>query len=438
MKSDREFELRYGRGVLPVRVPAGTAVQVIRKPVMPVLHDASVAVSSALDQPVGIASDVAFAAAKTACIAICDITRPVPNRLFLKPVIERMIACGIPREGITVLVATGLHRPNEGQELAELIGDPWVLENICIENHYARRDDEHVLLGSTATRGTVVKLDRRFVDADVKLVTGLVEPHFMAGYSGGRKIIAPGLAHAETITTFHSFRFMGDPATRDCNFEGNPLHEEQLEIVGMLGSVLAINTVIDEHRNLSFVNFGEILESHRLAVDFARGFCEIPVHDQFSTVVTCAAGYPLDKTYYQTVKGMVSAANILCPGGDLIIASECSEGLGSVEFAKSQQQLINLGPDAFLQQISRQSHAEIDQWQTQMLVKAQLRGQIQLYSTGLSVKDGLLTAVKRVGSLEQAIVESLEKHGSEKIALIPEGPYVVPIGDATSTCALKQ
>jgi lactate racemase len=144
-----------------------------------------------------------------------------------------------------VLVATGLHRPNLGTELDELIGDPWVLRTVRVENHYATRDEDHLLLGSTSTRGTVVRLDRRFVEADLKIATGLVEPHFMAGYSGARKVIAPGLAHAETITTFHSARFMADPNAVNCNFEGNPLHEEQLEIVRMLGGAFALNTVVE-------------------------------------------------------------------------------------------------------------------------------------------------------------------------------------------------
>src|SRR6202043_1467476 len=188
------------------------------------------------------------------------------------PLIEMLLRAGIPATAIRVLVATGLHRPNLGAELEELIGDPWVQRTVQVENHYANRDEDHVLLGTTATRGTVVRLDRRFVDADLKIVTGLVEPHFMAGYSGGRKVIAPGLAHAETVTTFHSARFMADPNASNCNFEGNPLHEEQLEIVRMLGGALAVNTVIDEERRLSFVNFGEIRSSHLEAVEFVRAY----------------------------------------------------------------------------------------------------------------------------------------------------------------------
>jgi lactate racemase len=282
-----------------------------------------------------------------------------------------------------VLVATGLHRPNLGAELEELIGDPWVLRTIKVENHYATRDDDHVLLGTTPTRGTVVRLDKRFVEADLKIATGLVEPHFMAGYSGGRKVIAPGLAHAETITTFHSARFMADPKAINCNFEGNPLPEEQLEIVRMLGGALALNTVVDEERRLSFANFGEIVSSRLDAVAFVRKYAEVPVARRFNTVVTSAAGHPLDGTYFQTIKGMVGPIDILEPGGRLIVASECSQGLGSREFIESQRRMINLGPKEFLRQILRQSHAAIDEWQTQMELKPMAIGTVQLYSTSL-------------------------------------------------------
>lgn len=421
-----QIDLRYGRGSMPLTLPDDVDVTVVRKPPMPLLEDEAASVERALDEPVGVQPLAELArGANTACIAICDITRPVPNHLFLRPMIERLLSAGIPQDGITVLVATGLHRPNEGEELAELIGDPWVLENARVENHFARDNEAHVDLGRTETRGTVVRIDRRFVEADLRIATGLVEPHFMAGYSGGRKIIAPGLAHAETITTFHSSRFMADPGAVNCNFDGNPLHEEQLEIVKLVGGALALNTVIDEDRNLSFVNFGEILSSHHEAVDFVRGFCEVPIDRQFSTVVTSAAGYPLDKTYYQTVKGMVGAMDILAPGGDLIIASECSEGMGSPEFVESQRRLVELGPDAFLESILKKSHASIDEWQTQMQLKPMAIGSISLCSKGLSDEDRPLTGVRVVESLSDAVSESLTR-GNGSIAVVPEGPYVVP------------
>jgi nickel-dependent lactate racemase len=308
-----------------------------------------------------------------------------------------------------------------------VVGDPWVLETVKVINHDARNDADHIDLGRTRTRQTPVKLDRHFVEADLRIATGLVEPHFMAGWSGGRKVVAPGVAHHTTIRTFHSARFMEDPRAIQCNLEGNPLHEEQLEIMGMLGEVLALNTVIDEERRLAFVSFGEIVGSHLEAVRFVEQSTRIPVERRFSTILTSAAGYPLDKTYYQTVKGMVTPIDILAPGGTLIIASECSEGFGSPEFREAQRRLVELGPDRFLKTLTQKSLADIDEWQTEMQLKPMRVGRIQLYTTGLGPEELAITGVEPICSVEEALSISMAKSRDNKVAVIPEGPYVVPV-----------
>jgi nickel-dependent lactate racemase len=200
----------------------------------------------------------------------------------------------------------------------------------------------------------------------------------------------------------------------------------------MLGGAFALNTVIDEQRRLSFVNFGEVVSSHTAAVNFVRGYAKVPVTRRFHTVVTSAAGYPLDKTYYQTIKGMVGPIDILEPGGRLIIASECSEGLGSVEFVESQRRLIELGPDEFLRRILPKAHASIDEWQTQMQLKPMAIGTLQLYSTGLDPAQHALTGVERIESVPAAVLDSVAAGDDHAVAVIPEGPYVVPF----SRCAI--
>jgi nickel-dependent lactate racemase len=346
--------------------------------------------------------------------------------------IERMIAAGIPAAGITVLVATGLHRPNEGAELAELVGDPWVLETVRVVNHFARNDADHVDLGLTPTRGVPIRINRLFAEADLRIATGLVEPHFMAGWSGGRKVVAPGVAHHTTIRTFHSARFMEDPLAVQCNLVGNPLHEEQLHIVRRLGDVYALNTVIDEARDLVFVSFGEIVESHLAAVAFIDKATRVAVGRRFGTIVTSSAGYPLDKTYYQTVKGMVTPLDILAPGGTLIIASECSEGFGSAEFKEAQRRLVELGPDRFLATLTAKNLAEIDEWQTEMQLKPMRKGRIQLYTTGLDPELRALTGVETIASVAEAVRASIARSGDRGVAVIPEGPYVVPVAEASA------
>ena len=422
------IDLLYGRSTLPVSPPAGCVPTVIEKRAVPVLAEPLAAVERALAEPVsGPSLREAARGKRSACILICDITRPVPNGLFLPLLIRTLLDAGVPRAGITVLVATGLHRPNEGVELAELVGDPWVLETVTVANHDARADEDHVLLGRTPARGTVVRLDRRLVAADLKIATGLVEPHFMAGWSGGRKVIAPGVAHAETITTFHNAAFMAHPRAANCVLDGNPLHEEQLAIVGMLGGALALNTVIDDRRRLAFVNFGEVVQSHLQAVGFARQYARVPVGRRFHTVVTSAAGYPLDKTYYQTVKGMVGPLDILEPGGDLIVASACSEGMGSKHYVEAQRRLVDLGAAGFASSIAGKPHADIDEWQTQMQLKPMRVGRVRLYTDGLEAPEAALTGVERVTDLTSAIADSMARHRDPRVAFVPEGPYVVPV-----------
>ena len=421
------IELSYGRGTLPLQLPDDLEVTVVRKPAMPVLADPAAAVRAALAAPVGarpLAEEARGAA--SACILICDLTRPVPNGLLLAPLVRELLAAGVSASRILVLVATGLHRPNLGAELEELVGDPWVLRTVRVENHDARDDAAHVDLGRTPA-GTPVKLDRRFVGADVKIVTGLVEPHFMAGYSGGRKVIAPGVAHRDTITTFHSARFMAHPRAENCVLDGNPLHLEQLAIAGMLGRVLAVNAVIDEDRRLSFVNSGEVVESHAEAVAFVQRYAVVPVPRRFRTVVTSAAGYPLDRTYYQTVKGMVAPLEIMESSSDLVIASECSEGMGSREYVDAQKRLVGLGPDGFLREIQGKRFADVDEWQTQMQLKPMRRARIHLYAPALAPADRALTGVNVVESVEAAVLASVRASGDRHVAVIPEGPYVVPV-----------
>jgi len=221
---------------------------------------------------------------------------------------------------------------------------------------------------------------------------------------------------------------MADPKACNCNLEGNPLHADQLEIVSMVGDIFAVNVIIDEQRNIVFVNAGEVVQSHLEAVAFARRICEVELPRQFSTILTSAGGFPLDKTYYQTVKGMVSPLDILKPGGKVIIVSECSEGMGSDNFLTSQKWLADSDPQSFIDRISETDHQPIiDQWQTEKLVESLKKGEVFLFSKNLIEEDWALTCVHKARSVEQAVLDSVEQSGDPHVAVIPEGPYVIPL-----------
>jgi lactate racemase len=425
-----QVRMKYGKNGLPLHFPDNWDVTVIRKKAMPLLQSPEEEVRLSFSRPIGsrtLGDEVK--GHQSVCILICDITRPVPNGVILSALIKELHAADVKSDKIIVLVATGLHRPNEGKELLELVGTQWVLDTVKVFNHFGRNDDDHVYLGTT-TRGTQVKVDRRFVDADVRIVVGLVEPHFVAGYSGGRKVIAPGICHHDTITAFHTARFFEDPRADNCILEGNPLHEDQLEIVDMVQGSLGINCVIDETHRLSFVNFGEIRASHDDAVRFVRRYVEIPLSRKYNTVITSSAGYPLDRTYYQTIKGIVGAKDVLEQGGNLFIVSECSEGMGSSAFVAAQKRLIRLGMKGFLEHILKKQYASVDEWNTELQLKTIRIGNVHLFSEGLSEADASLTGVHIVKSFEafsEAIQRSVAASDDRSIAVIPEGPYDIPL-----------
>jgi nickel-dependent lactate racemase len=270
-------------------------------------------------------------------------------------------------------------------------------------------------------------IDRRFAEADLRIVTGLVEPHFMAGYSGGRKVISPGVAYMDTILMFHTPRILEHCNAANCVIEGNPLHNEQIEIVRALGEVFSLNVVIDENRRVGFVSFGEVEASHLQAVAFMRKYAEVRIPRRFGTVVTTSAGYPLDKTYYQTVKGMVGVMDILQPGGTIVIASECSEGLGSPEFVEAQRLLCDVGPERFMDILHGREKALVDEWETEMLLKPLRIGKIRFYTTGIPERDRKLTFVRPAPSVEEAVMDSVREQGDPDVAVVPEGPYVIPL-----------
>ncbi|MBC8440744.1 MAG: nickel-dependent lactate racemase [Deltaproteobacteria bacterium] len=421
-----DISLNYGKTSLGISLDKDWEATIIEKQDMPVIDDPLSAISKAFSKADESGSLEEVAKGKSSvCILICDVTRPVPNGLILPQLIERLIKAGIKKDCINVLVATGLHRPNIGDELLEIVGSKKVLETVRVENHYARKDEDHVVL-CTSKSGLAIKIDRRFAMADLKIVVGLVEPHFMAGYSGGRKLVIPGVAHHKTITGFHTAKFLEHPCSRTCNLKGNPFHEFQLEGIRTLSNLFAVNVVIDEKRNLSFVNFGDIEKSHARAIQYLKQYAEIKISEKFSTILTSAGGYPLDKTYYQTVKAMVTALDILEPGGDIIVVSECSEGMGSDEYLTAQKLLFKLGKQAFLEKLNSREYAEIDEWQTEMQLKPMRIGNIHLFAPKLSEKHRKYTYVNNIFDLNKMLCESIKRSGNRKIAVIPEGPYVIP------------
>ena len=314
MKSVK-FTLDYGRTGLDVELPADRVVGPLAIRDVPPLEIPESAVAEALERPIGTPALREIARGrKDACILICDITRPVPNRTILGPMLKVLEEAGIPRNRVLILVATGLHRASTAAEKVEMLGEE-IASRYRVEDHHGTRMDEHTFLGTTP-RGIPAWVDTRYVKADLKIATGLIEPHLMAGYSGGRKLICPGVAGIETVKRWHGPEMIAHPRA-DCGIlEGNPIHEENTRIGRMAGCDFIVNVTLDAHRRVTSVVAGDMEEAFLTAVRFIEEIVRAPVARPVDIVVTSSAGYPLDTTFYQSVKGLTGCLPIVKPGRD--------------------------------------------------------------------------------------------------------------------------
>jgi nickel-dependent lactate racemase len=416
--------LDYGRTGLEVDLPDARVVGPLSiRPATP-LPDPEAAITAALANPIG-GRPLAEVARnrRNACILVCDITRPVPNRLILPPLLRTLEEKGIARRDILILIATGLHRPNEGAELDEMLG-PDVFGHYRVENHHGKIREEHDYLGESPN-GVPVYLDSRYVRADLKITTGLIEPHLMAGYSGGRKVICPGIAGLDTVKVWHGPRFLEHPRA-DCGIvAGNPVHEENTRIALMAGCDFIVNVCLDGQRRITWVGAGDMIQAWEAGVRFVEGVVKVPVPEPLDVVVTSCAGYPLDATWYQAVKGLTGALPIVKTGGTIILAASLSEGLGSPEF----QKLIAENQDlkVFKERILGKDYFVMDQWQLEELAKVVDRCRVKVVSHGLPPETLRRCYVEPAPTVEQAVADCVAEYGPQtRIAVIPKGPYVLP------------
>lgn len=417
------FKLEYGKTGLEVNLPdERVACHLEYQPAAP-LADPATELRGVLERPCGSAPLAEVARGRRdACVVISDVTRPVPNRTILPPLLATLEASGIPREQILILVATGLHRPNLGDELVEMVG-PDVAANYRIENHYGQRIEEHTFLGHSP-RGVPIWIDSRYVNADLKITTGLIEPHLMAGFSGGRKLICPGIAALETVKIWHGPDFLEHPKA-DCGIlEGNPVHEENTWIARRTGCDFIVNAVIDTQRRPLLFVAGDMEAAFHQGVAFVRRVVTAAVPEPADVVVTSSAGYPLDTTFYQAVKGLVGALPVVKQGGTIILAASLSEGIGSPQF----QQLFKENSDlpTFVQRILGKDYFVMDQWQLEELAKVCRKAKVKIVSDGLSAETLRDLFVESAPSVEAAVADSLAEYGTDaRIAVIPKGPYVL-------------
>lgn len=415
--------LEYGREGLEVSLPDANVVKCLGYGSREPIADPPGAIGEALASPIGSIPLAELAAGRnSACVVISDVTRPVPNAVLLPPILETLESSGIPRDRILILVATGMHRPNLGEELEEMVGAE-IARTYRIENHNGLNRDEHTCLGESP-RGVPVWIDSRYVEADLKITTGLIEPHFMAGFSGGRKLICPGLAAIETIRAWHGPKFLEHPNARVGVLDQNPVHEDNTWIARRAGCDFIVNTVIDAHRQILKVVAGDMEQAFHEGVAFVRSFVVDTVPEAVDVVVTSSAGYPLDTTFYQTVKGMVAAGDIVKPGGTVILAAGMSEGIGSEPFQRLFAE--NSSVDQFMDRILNSDYFVMDQWQLEELAKILRKARVVAVTDGLPPETLRKLFVETAPSVEEAVADCLKRYGNDAtIAVVPKGPYVI-------------
>ena len=410
----------FGKSGIEISVSDSLNCAVLESRRVEPLPDANGALQQALDHPLASASLSELARGKKkVAIVVCDITRPAPNWLTLPPLLDRLHRAGVARDGITILIATGLHRAATQAEVDQIVG-PGIAGSYRVISNDARAAGQHRYLGTTE-RGTPIHVHNEFVDADLRITLGFIEPHLMAGYSGGRKLVVPGVAAEPTIKTIHSPLFMREPLATEGSIEGNPLHSELVEMARIARHDFILDVTLTRDRQISGVFAGDPIVAHAAGVRFVQEFCLEQLDHPSDLVITSSAGFPLDLTFYQSVKAVTAAQHLIKKGGRILVVAECSEGVGSTEFATSLKSIRSF--NAYLEQIAHPP-VQIDQWQVEKLALAALQTELYFYAPGVRAADLGILSDRYSSRLEDAIrAATADLAPKARVLLLPEGPY---------------
>ncbi|WP_306601757.1 nickel-dependent lactate racemase [Geothrix sp. 21YS21S-2] len=416
----KTVDLAYGRNGLKMAVPGDA--HVIEPRHLEGLPDEEGAVRAALRNPIGTPPLKGMVkATDRVAIVISDITRPTPNHKLVPWLMSEL--SHVPRENFIIINGLGSHRANTRDELIQMLGRE-IVETVAIENHDAFDDARLVHVGRN-TYGSEIWLNRTYVECDFRIVTGFIEPHFFAGFSGGPKGINPGIVGIKTILDFHNAEMIGHPNSTWGLIEGNILQDSATQNCLMAKPQFMLNVTLNGKKDITNVFAGDVIEAHRVGCDFVRESAMYAVDRPFDIVITTNSGYPLDQNLYQTVKGMSAAALIVRQGGAILSTSECCDGVPNHgNYAKILQ--MRDTPKELLEMIEDRSFSMFDQWQVQVQAIIQLKAECLLYSTldDETVRKAKFTPIK---DPEAALAALLEKFGpGARVAVLPYGPLTIP------------
>jgi nickel-dependent lactate racemase len=417
------IKLAYGRQDLNVTLPE--TVDVLKPSFLPGLPDEKKALQESLRNPIkspGLSELVK--PGDSVVIVHTDITRATPNERILPVILQELESSGIQREDVTLLNGLGTHRPQTDAELRTLLGDE-IVENYRCLQHDCHDDENLVSLGKTKL-GHPVRINRYYLEADVRILTGFIEPHFFAGFSGGPKAILPSLAGTESVFTNHSVKMIANANATWGITVGNPIWEEMREVALRTEPTFLLNVTLNTDRQITGIFAGDMLAAHSQGCEFVKENAMVGVDQPYDVVITTNSGYPLDQNLYQSVKGMSAASQIVKDGGAIIVAAACEDGLPDHGLYASL--LAEAGsPQGILDLVSKPGFSAQDQWQVQIQAQIQLRAEVFVFSDGLTdeqIEGALFTSCR---DIDETVTKLQEKFGPEtRICVIPEGPQTIP------------
>ncbi len=416
-----KINLAYGQGHLPIELPEDRTV-VIQPTHRPGLADEKNAVLAALASPIGTRPLREWIKpGDRVCIAFSDLTRPTPNDRLIPWLLQYLAE--VPREQILLLNQIGTHRPNTKSELERLL-TAGVVRQYRVLNHEPENAGALAQFG-TMRDGSPALINRHLAGADVRIITGFIEPHFFAGFSGGIKGIIPGCGGLHSIMSNHGFKNIGDPRATFGVTTGNPLWEELRDVALRVGPSFLLNVSLNEQRKITGVFAGDMIEAHRTGCEFVRRSAMQKVKNPFDIVVTTNSGYPLDLNLYQAVKGMSAGARILKKGGLLIMACECREGIPA---NSPLEKLLHSasGAEEILAMLGTPGFVRPEQWEAQIQALIQRQAEVLLYS---SMPEAVVRSafLKSCPDIEATVRQRLEALGPEaRVAVLPQGPLTIP------------
>jgi nickel-dependent lactate racemase len=417
------MRVRLAYGESGVEIEAPESATLVEAAPVPGLPDERAALLDAMRHPLAGPPLVDLVrGGEKAVLVFPDVTRAFPSARVVPLMLAELDAAGFGPERLTLLSGTGTHRANTPAELERMLGSS-VLSRYRVVNHDARQRSTLVQLGVTS-QGAPALLDRVYVDADVRVVAGLIEPHFFAGYSGGPKGVCPGVAGLDTVLFAHDRRRIGDPRATWGSIEQNPVQQLVREVVALAPPTFTLDVTVNREGAITGVFAGEGYAAHAAGCAFVARTQERSVPHEYDIVVTTNGGYPLDQNLYQAIKGLSAAARIVRPGGSIVLAAECRDGIPShgsygaiLAAARSHHELFDLLQDG--------AATTPDQWQAQIQAIVQEKARVYAFCGGLSAEEIRAAHFEPIPSVEAALQALLARQPEASIAILPEGPYTV-------------